>query len=160
PDRWSLLGRKRPAKRRRRALQHIEGAIGSCFQLIVGAHAETGLEHHRVACRLLAGEGEIGAAEIFEGRKRGRYAVVAGHVGPRGEALETVAGELGKERVTVAEMPVWRRGADPCEPRRLGQTEARRAVLLDQLARRLEQDLLEIAVVIGARPVPALIVGV
>ena len=153
------FGRKRPAKRGRGTLQHVEGAIGSCFQLIVIAHAESCLEHHRVARRLLAGEGEIGTAEILEGRERRRYAVVPRHVELGGEALEAVAGKLGEQRLAIAEMPVWRGGANAGEPRRLGQAEAGRPVLLDQLARRLEQDLLKIAVVIGARPVPALIVG-
>mgnify|MGYP006262933613 CR=1 FL=1 len=71
---------------------------------------------------------------------------------------DAVAGKLGKKRLAVAKVPVRCCGADAGEPRRLGQAEAGRAVLLDQLARRLEQDLFQIAVVIGARPVPALIV--
>jgi hypothetical protein len=75
------------------------------------------------------------------------------------KALEAVAGELGKKRIAVAKVPVGCGGADAGEPRGLGEAEAGRAVLLDQIARRLEQDLLQIAVVIGARPVPALIVG-
>ena len=96
--------------------------------------------------------------QILEGRERRRYAVIPRHVELGGEAFETVAGKLSKEGLAVAKVPVWRGWADTGEPCRLGQAEACRAVLLDQLARRLEQDLLQIAVVIGARAVPALIV--
>ena len=117
--------------------------------------AEPGLEHHRVIRRLVAGEGEIGAAEILEGRERRRDAVVPRHVELGGEALETVAGDFGEQRIAVAEMAIGRRGADAGEPRRLGEAEADRPMLLDQPARRFEQHLLQIAVVIGARPPPA-----
>ena len=119
---------------------------------------ESRLEHHRIARWLLAGEGEIGAAEILEGRERRRDAVVPRKIQPRGKALEAVAGELGKERIAVAEMPVRRGGAYAGEPCRLGEAEAGRSILLDQLAGRLEQDLFQIAVMIGARPSPAPVV--
>ena len=120
PERWPAVGRERPAERRRGTLQHIEGAIRCGFQLLVMAWIEPCLEHHRIARWLLAGEGEIGAAEILEGRERRRYAVVPSEVQPRGKALEAVAGELGKERIAVAEMPVGRGGTHAGEPRRLG----------------------------------------
>ena len=58
-------------------------------------------------------------------------------------------------RIAVAEMAIGCSGADAGEPRRLGEAEARGPVLLDQLARRLEQHLFEVAVMIAVRPPPA-----
>ena len=67
-------------------------------------------------------------------------------------------GKLGKERIAVAKVPVGAAGLTPASRAASVKLKPAGAVLLDQLARRLEQDLLQIAVVIGARPVPALIV--
>ena len=138
-------------------LEDIEGAIGRGDLVAPITGSDARLEHHRVARGLVAREGEISLAEILEGRERRRHAVVPRHVEPRGEALEAVPGDLGQQRVTIAEVPIGRGGADPGEPRRFGEAETRGPILLDQLARRFEQHLFEVAMMIGAGPAPAAI---
>ena len=157
PDGRTLAFGQRAAERGGSVLQDIEGALGGGNRLAPRAGRHARLEHHRVARRLVAGEGEIGTPKIVEGRERRRHAVVPRHVEPRGEALEAVLGDFGEQRIAIAEMPIGRRGTDAGKPRRLGQAEARRPVLLDQLARRFEQHLFEVAMMIGARPAPAAI---
>ena len=153
-DRRALALGKLPAQSGGGLLQDIEGAL-RCGDRLTRGLGEPRLEHHRVTRGLVASESEIGAAEMLEGRERRGNTVVPGHVEARGEALEAHTRDLGKQRIAVAEMPVGRCGAHASEPRRLGQAEARRPILLDQLARRLEQNLFEVAVVIGMRAPPA-----
>ncbi len=153
--RRALFLRERAAKRSGRFLQHIEGTLAGGKRLALAGGGNACLEHHRIARRLLAGKGEIGLAESIESRERRRHAVVPRHVEARGEALEAALGDLGEEGVAIAEVAVRRGRADAGEPRRFGQAEAERAVLLDQLARRLEQHLFEVAVMIGSWPAPA-----
>jgi len=68
-----------------------------------------------------------------------------------------VLGDFGEQRIAIAEVPIGSRRTDPGEPCRFGEAEARRPVLLDQLARRFEQNLFEVAMMIGAGPAPAAI---
>ena len=157
PHRRPLVERHPLTEGRRRAAENVEGAVRRSLELGILARTEPRLEHHRVARRLIAGEGEISVSEIFEGRERRGNAIVPGRVELGGEAGEAIAGDLGEQRVAVAEMAVGRRGADAGKPRRLGETEPDRPMLLDELAGGLEQDLFQVAVVIGARP--ALIIG-
>src|SRR5262245_782628 len=153
-DRRALALGQLPAESGSGLLQNVEGALGG-GDLFARSLRQSRLEHHRVARRLVAGEGEIGAAERAESRKRRGDAVVPGDVEAGGKAFETGARHLGEKRIAVAEMAVGRGGADPGKPRRLGQAEARGPVLLDQLARRFEQHLTQVAVVIGMRAPPA-----
>src|SRR5665811_222414 len=105
-DRRPLLLWKLTAQSGGRALQDIEGALGCGRALAFRARRQTCLEHDRVARRLLAGEGEIGAAEILDGRERRGHAIVPGRVELGGEALEAVAGDLGEKRIAIAEMAI------------------------------------------------------
>ena len=57
---------------------------------------------------------------------------------------------LGQQFVAVAKMPVGRRRADAGHARGIGEGEPGRALLRDQVERRLQQRLLQIAVVIAA----------
>ncbi len=158
PHRRPLLLRQSSAQRRGGLEQHVEG-LGRARHARGILGLQPRLEHHRVARRFLAGEGEIGAAERVEGGERRGHAIVPGHVETRGEAIEPAAGDLGEQRLAVAEMAVGRGGTDAGKPRRLGQAEAGRPILLDERAGGLEQDLLQIAVMIGTRAAPAVVGG-
>lgn len=59
-----------------------------------------------------------------------------------------MSGDLGEESVAITEMAIGRGGADARETRGLGQAEAESTMLFDELARRLEQNLLEVAMMI------------
>ena len=63
-------------------------------------------------------------------------------------------GDLGEKRIAVFEMTIGRRRAHPGQTRGLGQAKAERAVLLDELARGLQQRLFEVAVMIGTGAPP------
>src|SRR5260370_13912629 len=97
-----------------------------------------------------AGEGGKGRAEIVEGGQG--IGLAAGPAGRehRLEALEALARKVAKARLAVAEMAVGRRRTDARRARGIGEGEAGRALLLDQLARGLDQRFAQIAVVIGA----------
>src|SRR5205807_2981891 len=64
--------------------------------------------------------------------------------------LEAAQGDIGDQRVAVAEMAVGRSRADPGPARRLGKGKAGRPLARDQIERRLDQRLAQIAVVIAA----------
>src|SRR5207247_142875 len=99
---------------------------------------------------LFAGEGEIGLAEAFEGADGIGTAVVPGLRQQRLELLKTALGDAGKQFLTVAKMPIGRRRTDAGHPRGVGEGESGRAFLRDQIERRLQQRLLQIAVMIAA----------
>ena len=98
----------------------------------MGVESEPRLEHGGVIGGLVAGEGEIGAADRLEGAQRIRAAVVPGRGQRGGEALEAAQGDLGQQRLGVAEMAVGRGRADAGQARRLGDGEAGRALFRDQ----------------------------
>src|ERR1700674_3030288 len=157
---WPLGLGQRTTQRRGGTLENVEGALGGRQRLTLGAGGgHPRFEHHRVACRLLAREGKIGLAEIIERGERRVHSVVPRLVETRGEALEAALGDLGEKGVAVGEMAVRRRGAHARQARGLGEAEASRSVLLDQLAGGLEQHLFEGAVVIGAGAAPAARIG-
>ena len=60
----------------------------------------------------------------------------------------------GHQRIAIAEMPVGRGWADPGRARGLGERETGRPLGADQLQRRGDQHLLEIAVMISAPQIP------
>ena len=78
-------------------------------------------------------------------------AVVPGARQRRLELLEAAQRDARHQLVAVAEMPIGRRRADAGQARRLGEGEAGRALLGDQLQRRVDQRLVQIAVMIAAR---------
>src|SRR5215510_14924848 len=114
-DRRTLALGQLPAESGSGFLQNVEGALGG-GDLFARSLRQSGLEHHRVARRLVAGEGEIGAAELLEGRQRRGDAVVPGHVEAGGEALEAGARHLGEKRIAVAEMTVGRAASVRLKP--------------------------------------------
>ena len=67
------------------------------------------------------------------------------------ELLKAAQRDARHQLVTVAKMPVRRRGTDPRPPRRLGKGKAGRPLLRDQFQSGADERLLEIAVVIAAR---------
>src|ERR1051325_3652976 len=148
--RRALFGREASAKGFRCAAQYREGGLARLAQFGVAVKRDTGLEHRRVIGRLVAGEGKIGMPDILERAEGVRPAVVPGLFKTRGEQLEPAQGDIGDQRVAVAEMTVGRGRTDSGPARRLGKGKAGRALTGDQVKRRLDQRLAQIAVVIAA----------
>ena len=109
-----------------------------------------GFEHRRIERGLFAGESEIGFADPLEGGDGVGAAVVPGLRQQRLELLEAALRDPGQQFVAVAEMPVGRGGADAGHARGIGEGEAGRALLGDQVERCLQQRLFQIAVMIAA----------
>src|SRR5262249_2703776 len=103
---------------------------------------------------LVAGEGEIGAAELLEGGECIGRTVVPRLVERLCEALEAALRHVDHEGVAIAKMPVGRRRADARRTRGFREGEAGRPVPLDQIERRPDQRLLEVAVMIPALAAP------
>jgi hypothetical protein len=102
-------------------------------------------------------EHEIGLAHAREALERRPRAAQG-----RGEALRELrhppVRDLRHQGLPAAEMPVQGRRADADEPRRVDEGEAADAALGDEAPRRLDQRLLEVAVVVAppirAAPMP------
>ena len=82
-------------------------------------------------------------------RSSARAAAAHGAAEPLGEQGEAAPRHFADERVAAAEMAVERRRRDAGEPRRLDQGEAAEPALGDEAPRRLDQRLLEVAVVVA-----------
>ena len=145
-----LVRRQPRAQRLRGAAQHLEGAVRRLAQPGIGVERDAGLEHRRVIGRLVAREMQVGAADILEGAIGVGPAVVPGAAQRALEQLEAAPGDVGEQRVAVAEMPVRRRRADPGPARRVGEGEPGRSLLRDQVERGADQRLAQIAVMIAA----------
>ena len=117
----------------------------------IGADGNAGFEHRGIEGRLGAGEFEIGLAEPVQRNERIGAAFVPSPRQRRLELLEAAQRHTRHQLVTVAEMPIGRRRADAGKARGLGEGEARRALLGDQLQRGADQRLAQIAVMIAAR---------
>ena len=148
--------RRRPAVGRQvrrqplgRAHQHRHRPVGRPRQVGVAGDGDAALEHGDVVARVLPRELQVGPPRRHEGRERRRPAVVPGPLQPVGEHHVALPRHLLHQLVAAAEMPVGRRAAHPRRPRRLGQGEAERPPLLDQLQRRRHQRLAQVAVVVG-----------
>ena len=112
-----------------RHAQHGEAAVGGLAQPRIVVERQPGLEHRRVIGRLVAREGEIGAADILERGEGIRAAVVPGAVEMRREQFETAARDIGDQRVAVAEMAIGCGRADPGRARRIGEGKPGRPFL-------------------------------
>ena len=145
-----FLGRQAGAEGLGRLAQHGKGGIGGCAQFGGVVERDAGLEHRRIIGRLVAGEGEIGAADALERGEGVRPAVIPGAFEMRREQLEAAQRDIGDQRLAVAEMPVWRGRANPRRAGGLGESEPGGALARDQIERRLDQRLPQIAVVIAA----------
>ena len=137
------------------ATQHGEGAVAGFLQLAVVGQRHAGLEHGREIGGLLAREAEIGAAQALECGERARPALVPGSGETLLEALEAAPGDVGHQRVAVAEMPVGRGWTHAGSARGLGEGEPRRALLGDEVEGGADQRLAQVAVVIAAPPAAA-----
>src|SRR5262249_10253187 len=127
-----------------------ESAFGCRQQRRIGIDRNPGFEHGGIERRLLAGEGEIGLTDALERGEGIRTAVVPGAGQRRRELLEAALGDGGQQLVAVAKVPVWRRRADAGHARGVGEGEAGRALLPNQVERRLQQRLFQIAVMVAA----------
>ena len=116
----------------------------------VGIDGKPGFEHRRIERRLVAGESEIGLADPLERGDGVGAAVVPGLREQRLELLEAALRDAGQQFVAVAEMPVGRGRADAGHARGIGKGETGRALFRDQVERRLQQRLFQIAVMIAA----------
>ncbi len=110
-------------------------------------------EHGGEQRRLLARETEIGLADALESGARGGLAAVPGRAQRLGEAFEAAPRDVGHQRVAVAEMAVRRGGADAGSARGVREGEACRPLLGDEIERRRDERLAQIAVMIAA-PAP------
>ena len=89
----------------------------------------------------------------MERRERIRPALVPPPGERKFETLETAPCDIGHQLVAVAEMAIGRGRADTGGARGIGEGEARWTAFRDQLERRLDQRLFEIAVMIFAAAV-------
>ena len=71
------------------------------------------------------------------------------------EALEAALGNIGHQRVAIAEVAVGRGRADAGLARGLGEGEPRRALLGNQIERSVDQRFAQVAVMIAAPPAAA-----
>src|SRR4029077_2155417 len=126
------------------------------LQFGIGVQGKRGLEHRGVVGGLGAREDEVGLAKVLESGERVWSAVVPGLGERRLEALEAADRHVHHELVAVAEMAIGCRLDDPRRARGLGEGEAERALGRDQLQRRVDQRLLEVAVMVAPAPTPAI----
>jgi hypothetical protein len=116
----------------------------------MGVDRHTRFEHCRVGRGIVAREFQIGLAEPFERGRRVGTSVVPGGRQQCLELLKTALGDAREEFVPVAEVTVRRRRADAGRARGLGEGEAGRSFLGDQVERCLQQRLFQVAVVVSA----------
>jgi hypothetical protein len=107
-------------------------------------------EHRHVVPGILAREGEVGASRRLEGRQRRGFAVVEGVRHHVGEDLVPLPRAFRDQVLAPLEMAVDGRRRHARVLRGLRQGKAGRALLLDQAQGRVDQRLLEVAVVIAA----------
>src|SRR5262249_2918924 len=99
-------------------------------------------------------ERQIGAADALERGERLRTALVPGLREVSLEALEAAPRHIGHERVAVAKMAIGCRRTHAGRARGVGEGEASGAFLGDDVQRRANQLLAQIAVVIAAPAMP------
>ena len=87
--------------------------------------------------------------------ERARPALVPGGGQALLEVLEAALGDVGHQRVAVAEMAVGRGRADAGLARGLGEGEPRRSLLGNEIQRRADQRLAQVAVMVAAPPAAA-----
>ena len=119
------------------------------------AERKAGFEHGGEIGGFVAREREIGLAQALESFAQVRPAFVPGRGELLLEALEAALGDIGHQRVAIAEMPVGRRGADAGLARGFGKREAGGALFGDQIERGLDQGFPQVAMVIAAPPAAA-----
>src|SRR6266446_1115223 len=136
------------------AANRRESALARVSELMVDIERNASLEHGGIIGRFGAGELEIGAAHALEGREGIRLAVIPRPRQRRFEQRKAPQRHTGYEFVAVAEMPVGRCRADAGESCRLRKGEPGRPLAGDQVERRADQRLLEIAVMVAARRRP------
>jgi hypothetical protein len=78
---------------------------------------------------------EMGPVEPLEGRERVGHAVLPGRLERRLKLLEATPRDIGEQLLTVAEMPVGRRRANPRRRRRLREGEPGRPLGRNQFER-------------------------
>ena len=127
----------------------LEISLPRLLQAGRGIQWDAGLEHRGVVRRLVAGEGEIGSTRRLERDIGIGLAVVPGLLQRIAKQLEAALGDVRHQGVAVAEMAVRRRGADPRRARGIGEGEAGRPLLADQVKRGPDQRLAQIAVVVA-----------
>src|SRR5262249_58457195 len=108
------------------------------------------VEHGREECGLVVREGEMGTADVLEGGERRGAPVIPGACELGAEALESLARDVGDEILAVAIVPVGCGRAHSRGARRLREGEARQPALGDEIERRPDQRLAQIAVMIAA----------
>ena len=111
---------------------------------------ERGLEHGGVIGRLVAREGEIGAAEVFKCAQRIRAAFVPAPLEFGSEKVEPAPRHVRHQVVAVAEVSVGRARAHAGRARGFRHGESCRPLVGDQLERAADQRLAQVAVVIAA----------
>ena len=99
--------------------------------------------------RMRAGELEVGPPDLEQRPERRRPAGGGGALERVGEHHEPLPRHLLDQFLAAAEVAIGRRRAHPRGPRRLGEREAERPLLLDQRQRRLDQRLPQVAVVVA-----------
>src|SRR5262249_45292185 len=114
----------------------------------VGRNAR--LEHRRIVGRLGPREFEIGLAKAVKRLRRRGLAVIPGARQRLLELIEPALCDIRQQFVAIAIVPIRRGGTAAGPARRFGKSEARRALLSDQLERRADQGFLQVAVVIAA----------
>jgi hypothetical protein len=137
------------------APQHREGAIACLLQVTVLGNRQPRFEHGGEVGRLVAREGQIGSPHALERRKRARAAFIPSSCQPLLELLKAAASNIRHQRIAVAEVAVGRCRADTGLARRLRKGEPRRPLLGDEIQRRADQRLAQIAVMIAAPPAAA-----
>src|SRR5215471_16543321 len=131
--------------------QYCKCVLARLAQFTIGIERNTRFEHRRVISRLAFGESEIGFAKPVE---RGHHfwpPFIPGFGEYACKLLEATPRNIGEQRVAIAKMPIRRGRANTRPARRVGEGEAGRPFLRDQLKRSAHQGFLETAVVIAAR---------
>src|SRR5271166_2687053 len=136
------------------AAQYGESPFTGFPQQGIGADWNASFEHRRVERRLGAGEFEIGLAEPVQRTKRIGASLVPGARQRRLELLEAAERHTCHQLIAVAEMPIWRRGADASKARGLRERESCYPLPCNQFQRRADQRLAQISVMIAARRIP------
>src|SRR6266487_2450704 len=96
--------------------------------------------------------GSLRATYVLEGGKRRGAAVVPGALELGAEALESLPRDVGDEPLPVAVMPIGRGRAHAGGARGFRKREAGQAALGDEVERRPDQRLAQVAVMVAAPP--------
>lgn len=135
-----------------RIAQDGETAVRRGAQVRIGVSGDAHFEHRGVIGGLLAGEGEIGAAECLERRGGVGAAGAPGGFQGFGELVEAAAGKLGEQGFGVAEMTIRGGGTDADKTGGLGQSETGRTLVCNEGEGGFDKSLTQIAVVVAASP--------